>query len=530
MLVDLGVVKPGSTIRIPFSSFDKDDGSSITMTNYAAADILAYKDGSTTERASTSGYTATTDFDAKTGKHLIVIDLSDDTTADFWKSGSEYLIAIDAVTVDAVTVGGWIARFRIGYAGSILDTSIATLASQTSFTLTTGPAENDAIKGRVVLIHNKASAIQAGYGIVTAYTGATKTVTLAAGTTFTVAAGDNISIMEMAPLQAATLGRTLVVDAAGLADANMVKAGPSGSGTAQTAGDIIGDTNDIQTRLPAALVSGRMDASVGAMAANVLTATAINADAITAAKIADGAIDAATFAAGAINAAAIATDAITAAKIAADAIGASELAADAINEIADQVWDEALSGHATGGSAGAALSAAGSAGDPWSTLLPGAYGAGTAGKIVGDNVNATISSRLASASYTAPLDAAGTRSAVGLASANLDTQLTAIDDYIDTEVAAIKAKTDNLPAAPAAVSDIPTANANADALLDRANAVETSLTLRQAMRLMSAALAGKLSGAATASVVIRNVGDSKDRITATVDANGNRTAVTTDAT
>jgi hypothetical protein len=36
--------------------------------------------------------------------------------------------------------------------------------------------------------------------------------------------------------------------------------------TAQTAGDIIADTNDIQTRLPAALVSGRIDASVGAMA------------------------------------------------------------------------------------------------------------------------------------------------------------------------------------------------------------------------------------------------------------------------
>lgn len=49
---------------------------------------------------------------------------------------------------------------------------------------------------------------------------------------------------------------------------------------------ILADTNDIQTRLPAALVSGRMDSSVGAMAANVLTAAAINADAITAAKVA----------------------------------------------------------------------------------------------------------------------------------------------------------------------------------------------------------------------------------------------------
>jgi hypothetical protein len=128
------------------------------------------------------------------------------------------------------------------------------------------------------------------------------------------------------------------------------------------------------------------------------------------------------------------------------------------------------------------------------------------------------------------LDGPSVRTAVGLASANLDTQLTTIDDFLDTEVAAIKAKTDNLPAAPAAVGDIPTAAVNAAALLDLANGIETSLTPRQALRLMTAALAGKLSGAATTTVTIRNVGDSKDRITATVDASGNRSAVTTDGT
>lgn len=37
------------------------------------------------------------------------------------------------------------------------------------------------------------------------------------------------------------------------------------------------------------------------------------------------------------------------------------------------------------------LDAAGGAGDPWITALPGAYGAGTAGKIIGDNINAPIS-------------------------------------------------------------------------------------------------------------------------------------------
>jgi len=186
------------------------------MTNFAVADILVYKDGSTTERASTTGFTATTDFDAKTGKHIAIITLSDNTTAGHFAAGSEYLVAIDAVTVDAVVTGGWIARFTIGYEGAILDTTIATLASQTSFTLTEGPAENDAIKGMWCIIHDVASAVQLGFAIVSAYTGSTKTVTLAAGTTFTVAATDNISVMGIAPVMPVVPGRQLAVDASNL--------------------------------------------------------------------------------------------------------------------------------------------------------------------------------------------------------------------------------------------------------------------------------------------------------------------------
>lgn len=53
------------------------------------------------------------------------------------------------------------------------------------------------------------------------------------------------------------------------------------SGLATSAGvsAVETDTQDIQSRLPAALVGGRMDASVGAMAANVITAAAFAADA-----------------------------------------------------------------------------------------------------------------------------------------------------------------------------------------------------------------------------------------------------------
>lgn len=59
----------------------------------------------------------------------------------------------------------------------------------------------------------------------------------------------------------------------------------------------------------------------------------------------------------------------------------------------------------------------------WDALTSGLSAVGSIGKLLVDNINATISSRLPTASYTAPLDAAGTRNALGLSSANLDTQL-----------------------------------------------------------------------------------------------------------
>lgn len=62
---------------------------------------------------------------------------------------------------------------------------------------------------------------------------------------------------------------------------------------------------------------------------------------------------------------------------------------------AASVWDQVTADHVDTGSTGASLNAAGSAGDPWTTALPGAYGSGTAGKIVGDSLDAAVSSRQA---------------------------------------------------------------------------------------------------------------------------------------
>ena len=90
--------------------------------------------------------------------------------------------------------------------------------------------------------------------------------------------------------------------------------------------------------------TGTSGVLVGSIAANAITATAIQADAIAAAKIATGALTAdafaadalvaATFATGAFTADAFAADALVAATFATDSIAADALAADAVTEIA----------------------------------------------------------------------------------------------------------------------------------------------------------------------------------------------------
>ena len=56
--------------------------------------------------------------------------------------------------------------------------------------------------------------------------------------------------------------------------------------------------------------------------------------------------------------------------------------------------------------------------------------------------------------------------------------------------------------------------------------IEGTYTLKDAIRIILAFAAGKVSGGGTASIKFRSMGDDVDRIQATVDSSGNRTAVT----
>ena len=167
----------------------------------------------------------------------------------------------------------------------------------------------------------------------------------------------------------------------------------------------------------------------------------------------------------------LAAGVITAAAIATGAIDADALAADASAEIADAVWDEDATAHQTQGTFGQAI------GDPvadtntiYKAVVTDAAGA-TVGvdvvaiqadtdniqtripaALVGGRIDASVgamatdvitSTALAASAVTeiqaglSTLDAAGVRTAVGLASANLDTQLDALPTAAENATAVL---------------------------------------------------------------------------------------------
>lgn len=317
--------------------------------------------------------------------------------------------------------------------------------------------------------------------------------------------------------------------------------GAVGSVTGNVGGNVTGSVGSVVGAVGSVTgnVGGNVTGSVGSVATGGITAASLAADAITAAKVAADVgteIATAVWASGTrtvTSLSGLTVDTVTTLTnlptIPANWLTAAGIAADAGAEIADAVWDEVLSGHLTAGTTGAGLNAAGSAGDPWSTALPGAYSAGSAGYIVGTNLDATVSSRAAASGVNVtqwsgtsvpvsengyPTVAVGfwtdwaSAQAVGdvgvsyasdggvlvhsvSVGAVTDIQsglataanLATLTGYVDTEIAAIKAKTDNLPAAPAAVGDIPTANQNADAVIARniAGGSSTGRTVGQAL-------------------------------------------------
>jgi hypothetical protein len=458
MTMHLGTVPPGSTLPIPFHTFDSNDPSaSVTITGLAVTDIEIYKDGAVTQRASDTGYTLLDtdgiDFDGLTGIHGFSIDLASNATANFFEAGSFYWVVVSAITVDAATVSFVAATFRIGYPGAILDSTIATLASQTSFTLEDGSADNDAYNGCVAVVHDLASAVQVAQGVVLDYVGSTKTVTLAFDpAVFTMAAGDNISIFPRVNAHA--------WNGVPLATTNPLPnaaADAAGGLPISDAGGL--DLDGMDTSVAAILVD---TAEIGAAGAG-LTALATQASVNTI----DGIVDDILLDTAEIGAAGAGLTAVGVATLAVSAL------ADLFNTDSGDTYAGAVAGSVVkeiaDNAGGSSLTEAGIADAVWDELQSGHVGAGSFGEIATE-----IASILVDTAEIANLN--------DLSAAEVNAEVdTALTDYDGPTHAELVSEINDVQTDIAALND-PTAAAIADAVWDEdATGHQTGGTFGQAI-------------------------------------------------
>jgi hypothetical protein len=121
MISYYGDFPTSATVYIPFNTFDSNDPTaSVTATNLVNTDVHIHKDGGTTQRNNAAGITMTIDYDSITGNHLLIIDTSDNTVADFYQAGHEYQVRVEGVTVDGGTINAWVGAFSIERSGGAL--------------------------------------------------------------------------------------------------------------------------------------------------------------------------------------------------------------------------------------------------------------------------------------------------------------------------------------------------------------------------------------------------------------------------
>ncbi len=223
------------------------------------------------------------------------------------------------------------------------NTTIATLASQTSFTLTAGSADDDAYNGAVVVVTDQSTSTQKAVGSVSDYTGSTKTVTLTSDPgIFTMAVGDTVDVIANA---------STAPTAAAVADAVWDEAisGHTTTGSTgralQLAGVIISETTagGTPTTTTLQLASGSATDDFYNDMIIIPTSGSLAGQARVITDY-DGGTTTVTI-----------DEAWTSAPSNGDSVLIRATHTHSINQIVDGVWDEALSGHSSAGTAGKAV-------------------------------------------------------------------------------------------------------------------------------------------------------------------------------
>lgn len=361
-----------------FNTFDPATGGLVTLSG-SGASLVVFKNNGSGE--SSAGITLTLDFDSRTGCHAFNIDTSADGT--FYSAGGAFSVIVNGGMAGAVSLAG------------------AVIAS---FSLRKDSSLKPTTAGRTLDVSAGGEA-----GLDWANIGSPTTANNLSAT--------NIDVDQVVASVSGAVGS--VTGAVGSVT------GAVGSVTGNVGGNVVGSVASVTGN-----VGGNVTGSVGSIAAGGLTAASTAADFVTEVQSAAAAaltaydppteaqMNARTLVAAdyatatalaAVNTLATGIDLVTDKLDGMVTLGSgsssyqyTQLALAlapsgggslTVQQIVDGVWDEPMANHLDSGTTGASLNGAGSAGDPWGTALPGAYGAGTAGNIVGNNLNATVSSR-----------------------------------------------------------------------------------------------------------------------------------------
>lgn len=491
------------TVYIPFNTFSSDDPSaSVTITNLVAGDIEIHKDGGTTQRSSDSGVTVSIDFDSVTGNHMVSIDLSDNTDAGFYSAGSQYQVRIEGTTVDGATINAWIGAFSIG----------RTLRPSTDGRTLAVDGDGYA-SANVVEISGDSTAAD---NLESAYDGT----------------GYDVGGIDVSELNTA-------VDAIGSDGTGLTEAGGTGDQLTALPWPAAWDA-EVQSEVNDALVALHLDHLLAAdydPSSKPGVATALLNELVE-------------------NDAGVSRFTENALEQAPSGTGASAAT------IADAVWDEAQVDHVSAGSFGEIATEIASIETDTNELQTNQgnwlTATGFSTHSAADVVNEweTQSQADPTGFHVNVLEVNGTAQTANDNGADInailtDTNelqtddipgtLTTIEGKIDTidgivdsilvdtgttlqgELDGIQADTEDLQTQIGTAGDGLTAIA--DLIWDEA--IEGTETARQKMNLHSAVLLNKSSGGGTTTSTFRNAADDKNRISATTDANGNRTAIGT---
>lgn len=218
-----------TTFDVKFTTRRFSTGAPHTLAGSPA--VAAYPDNSTTEI--TAGITLSVDFDGRTGLNNIRVVA---TGANGYAAGSNYSLVITAGTVDGVSVVGEV----VG-----------------EFSLEAQSPLRAATPGRELAIEADGMA----------HADLKEWLGVAPNALVSQRVDASVGAMAANTLTASALAADAVTEI------------QSGLATGADVAGVQADTNDIQTRLPAALVGGRMDSSIGAVAAGAITAASFAAGA-----------------------------------------------------------------------------------------------------------------------------------------------------------------------------------------------------------------------------------------------------------